>query len=73
MEPSPRPRRGSGRRIALAAAAVVVLVPAGYAGGLLWFAPDESKLTAWRNDLEGALAEAKGSDRLVLVKAGSKH
>jgi hypothetical protein len=46
--------------------------------GVYWTAlamsrPDESKLTAWGKDLDAAIAEAKQSGKLVLVKAGSEY
>ena len=65
-------KRGRGKRIVVIATVVLVIVFGGYAGALAWYAPDESKLTAWKYDLDKALSEAKESNRLVLVKAGSK-
>ena len=68
----PKPRGGRIKWIALAVLATGVLVVGGYAGALAWFAPDDAKLTAWQLNLDQALADAKKSNRLVLVKAGSK-
>lgn len=59
--------------ILLSIAAVLVVAFGGYAAALSIFAPDESKLGAWRTDLTAALAEAKATNKLVVVKAGSKY
>lgn len=53
--------------------AVPVLLIGAYFVALAAFKPDPTKLTAWRSDLDGALAEASRTNKLVVVKAGSEH
>ena len=60
-------------KIALAFAGVIALVVGGYVAALALSAPDETKLAGWRSDLKAALAEAKQTNKLVVVKAGSKY
>ncbi|NUN48865.1 MAG: hypothetical protein HUU15_08575 [Candidatus Brocadiae bacterium] len=70
MSDKPRSWR---RRIGFGILGLLVLAFGGYVVALKVLKPDPAHLTAWGSDLEKALAEAKGSNKLVLVKAGSEY
>lgn len=61
------------RRIVFGVATLVVLAVGGYVAARSMLKPDPAKLGAWGTDLEKALVEAKSSNKLVLVKAGSVY
>jgi hypothetical protein len=61
------------RRIGFGILTLLVLGVGGYLAARAALKPDPAKLTAWGTDLDVALAEAKKSDKLVLVKTGSEY
>jgi len=61
------------RRIGFGILTLLVLAVGGYLVALKAFKPDPAKLGAWGTDLDQALAEARKSNKLVLVKAGSEY
>ncbi len=61
------------RRIGVGVLVLLVLGVGGYLVARNALKPDESKLGTWGRDLDKALAEAKQSGKLVLVKAGSEY
>lgn len=63
----------SGRRIAVGILGFLVLAIGGYFVARTALKPDPSKLSAWGSDLDQALAEARKTNKLVLVKAGSVY
>ncbi|KAF0243690.1 MAG: hypothetical protein FD180_3160 [Planctomycetota bacterium] len=65
--------RSWGRRIGFGILTLLVLGVGGYLVALKAYKPDPAKLGAWGSDLDQALAEAKKSNKLVLVKAGSEY
>lgn len=67
-----KPRRW-GRRIAFGFLGFLVLAFGAYQVALRAFKPDPAKLGAWGTDLDQALAEARKTNKLVLVKAGSQY
>ncbi|MBI2922903.1 MAG: hypothetical protein HYY18_17755 [Planctomycetes bacterium] len=67
-----KPRRW-GRRIAFGFLGLLVVAFGAYQVALHAFKPDPAKLGAWGTDLDQALAEARRTNKLVLVKAGSQY
>ena len=65
--------RSWGRRIGFGFLTLLVLAAGGYLVALKAFKPDPAKLGAWGSDLDKALAEARRTNKLVLVKAGSEY
>lgn len=61
-----------GKRIVLGTLTCLIALFASYGSAIMYFRPDESKMTAWDTDLKSALAVALQVNGLVVVKAGSR-